>query len=89
MSGFKAKHFLTGSGVCTPKKYCISPLSPSKSVAFIVNTVEPREASSRKDALYGGKSNFGALSLLSRTLICIKVVPDLAGSPPSTAVKIS
>uniref|UniRef100_A0A8C8ELC4 Uncharacterized protein n=1 Tax=Oncorhynchus tshawytscha TaxID=74940 RepID=A0A8C8ELC4_ONCTS len=32
-------------------------------------------------------SNTGALSLLSRTRIVISAVPDLAGFPPSTAVK--
>uniref|UniRef100_A0A673ZI36 Uncharacterized protein n=1 Tax=Salmo trutta TaxID=8032 RepID=A0A673ZI36_SALTR len=34
-------------------------------------------------------SNTGALSLLSRTRIVISAVPDLAGFPPSTAVKSS
>ncbi|KAJ0002440.1 hypothetical protein NQD34_007588, partial [Periophthalmus magnuspinnatus] len=33
--------------------------------------------------------NTGALSFTSKTLIIMAVVPDFAGVPPSTAVKVS
>uniref|UniRef100_A0A670IJR1 Uncharacterized protein n=1 Tax=Podarcis muralis TaxID=64176 RepID=A0A670IJR1_PODMU len=39
--------------------------------------------------LYKGRSNAGSLSLLSRTTMVIRAVPDSTGSPPSQAVRMS